>query len=164
MVVSHNVLSETTTLLTLPESASVSFDAPQIVKLKEVSDGGRYQYLASSVDGAEQGFNLSVYVDPIDCHFGESTREVTRCFLEKSDSIPGIVKESRSTRCDEDRRCEVIYFTTVKAGESIVRQLHANTIFTYRGRWVDIHISVINPTGDYAKLMARFAGSLNFVQ
>jgi hypothetical protein len=164
MVVSHDVFSESTTTLTLPEGASLSFDAPEIAKLKEVSESGRYQYLASSADGAEQLFSLSVYVDPIDCHFGESTREVTRCFLEKSDLIPGIIKDSRSTRCDEDRRCEVIYFTAIKVGESIVSQLHANTIFTYRGGWVDVHISVINPTGDYAKLMARFAGSLNFVQ
>lgn len=63
-----------------------------------------------------------MYVEPIDCHFGTLLKEVTRCFLEQSDLIPGIVKDTRGTSCDA-RRCEVVYVTAVTVKDSLVVQM-----------------------------------------
>jgi len=146
--------------LQLPGNSSLSVDAPPMTRLKETSEGDRYQYVASSIDHADKRFNLSVFVDPITCYFGTSLKEVTRCFLEKSDLIPGMVKESRSTHCDE-QRCEVVYVTGVKLNDRMVVQMHTNTILVYGNRWIDIHLSVVSPTDDDKRIFARLADSLS---
>jgi hypothetical protein len=147
--------------LQLPGKASVTFDAPQVTKLKEITEGNRYQYLASSIEQEDKRFNLSVYVEPIDCHFGQSVMEVTRCFLEKSDLIPGMVKEVRKTTCD-DRRCEVIYVTAVEVDGHRVVHIHQNSIFVYQNLWVDVHLSASPPRVEDNRIFARLAGTFSY--
>jgi hypothetical protein len=125
-----------------------------------VHEAASYQYVASSVGHADERFNLSVYVEPISCHFGTSLKEVTRCFLEKSDLIPGIVKETRGTSCDE-RRCEVVYVTALKVKDSLVVQMHTNTVLVYGNRWVDVHFSVLSPTPEDKRVIRALADSLS---
>jgi hypothetical protein len=165
-LVTDTAIAETVTL-TLPGNASLSFDTPQMTKLKEVSKGGSYQYFASSIGSPDPRFNLSVYAEPISCHFGASLKEVTHCFLERSDLIPGIREETRSTRCDE-QRCEVIYVTAAETEKSVVVQMHTNTILVYGKLWVDIHFSVTGlkreTQEEDKRTFAKLAGSLSFVE
>ena len=147
--------------LRLPGGVTLTFDAPPMNEIKQASEGGRYQYVASSVGNAAGRYNLSVYAEPISCGHGESTKQVTRCFLEKSDLIPGLMRQSRRTACDE-RSCSVTYATAVRVGDATVPQLHLNTIFAYPGKWVDVHFSILNPTDTDAGLMARLQESLRY--
>ena len=149
--------------LQLPAQRSLAFDAPPMTKLQEVSAAERYQYLASSVGQDDARFNLSVHVEPIDCRFGRSLQEVSRCFLEKSDLISGIVKKSRNTRCDA-RRCEVTYTTTAQTSEREVTQLNTHALLVDRDSWVDVHLSVISPTDADKLIFARFMDSLSYAQ
>ncbi len=162
MLVSVGAVAEPVTLL-LPQKVTLSFDAPPMTKLREVSQENLFQYLASSAGSDDERFSLSIYVEPIDCQHGSKIKQIAECFLERSDQIPGINKESRSTRCDRSR-CEIMYVTVVKAGETLIRQLHTNTLFTYGGEWVDVHFSVLNPAQTDGKMLARFAGSLKLAK
>ena len=161
LMISGHAAAETTTLL-LPGKAELSFDVSKMTKLKETASGVRYQYLASSLGGDER-VNLSVYVEPIECALGKSLKQVSRCFIERLDSVPGVVKESGTPNCTR-RRCDIFYVTTVKAGEQVVRQLHLNSLFVYRGGWVDVHLSALRPGSDDSRTFAKFAASLRFVE
>jgi len=147
------------TTLSLPDNATLTFDAPPMNKVVETTEGATYKYLATSAGSADDRFNLSVYVEPINCDFGKSTKKVTECFLKRTEKIPGIHLESRSNSCGRGR-CEVMYATTANVGNRQVRQLHVHAIFTYRGKWVDLHISVLNPTQGDSNLLVHFADSL----
>lgn len=151
-----------TAQLALPENASLVFDAPKMTKLSEASDGSHYKYLATSL-GEDGGFNLSVYVEPIDCHYGKSLRDVARCFVDRLNAIPAIKIEEDSPDCSR-KRCDIIYVTTEKLGGRQVRQLHINSLFIYRGAWVDVHVSVVNPNDENSKTLARFVASLKLMQ
>jgi len=149
MVVTAAMAEPTT--LTLPAGLILIFEAPPMTKLSEETEGGHYRYVASSVGSADERFNLSVSVEPISCHFGASMKDVTRCFLEKSDSIPGIVKQSRETGCD-NTGCSVGYATP--------GQTHIHFIFVHGRDWADVHLSVTKPTTADNEVIQRFQGSL----
>lgn len=152
-----------TTKLALPENATLVFDAPTMTKAKEANDGSHYQYVATSLGGADERFNLSVNVEPIDCQYGMSLRDVARCFVDRLDSIPGIKKEADSPSCTR-KRCDIFYVTTEKSSDKQVRQLHFNSLFIYRGAWVDVHLSAVDPSSEDSSVFARFAASLKFVE
>ena len=162
LLVSRHAVGETTTL-SLPEGAALAFEGPKMVTLKEVNEDGRYQYVAASLGGTDTRFNLSVHVEPIDCQHGKSLKDVTRCFTDRMDQIPGVIKDSSSPHCDR-RRCEIFYGMKMKVGEKTVLQLHANTLFTYRGAWVDVHFSALNPDAKDSKVLAHFASTLKFAE
>jgi hypothetical protein len=124
-------------------------------------DATHYQYLATSVGQQDGRFSVSVFIEPTECHFGKSTKEVTRCFLEKSDEIPGLVPESRKTECSE-RHCLVLYGIAFRNGQDEFRQLHANLIFAYRDGWAHVHLSIVKPTDDDIPLLTKFASSLSY--
>ena len=97
---------------------------------------GRYQYVASSVGQSDQRFSLSVHVEPIDCRFGKSLKQVARCFIERLDSIQGVIKEADSPSCDRER-CDVFYVLSAKTGDRTVRQLNLNSLFVMAaGGWM----------------------------
>jgi hypothetical protein len=162
LLISGGAAGEMATLR-LPENATITFDAPKMSKLREMAEHGRYQYVASSVGQADQRFTLSVHVEPIDCRFGKSLEQVARCFNERLDSIPGVIKEADSPSCDR-KRCDVFYVLSTKTGDRTVRQLNLNSLFVYGGAWVDVHLSVLNPVAEDAQRLARFAASLKFAE
>jgi hypothetical protein len=151
-----------TTTLALPGNTTLIFDAPEMTKVKEASDGSHYQYVATSLGGADERFNLSVNVEPIDCQYGKSLRDVARCFTDRLASIPGLVKEEDSPSCSR-KRCDIYYVTTEKSGEKQIRQLHINSLFIYLDTWVDVHFSVVDPNSEDSKVMARFEAALKFM-
>jgi hypothetical protein len=150
-----------TTILTLADGGHISFDAPSMTKVKEVRDAQRYEYLATSQGKEDERFNLSVYVEHTDCHFGSSTKEITRCFLEKSDSIPGLVPESRNTACLE-KYCNVVYGVAGRIKDREFRQLHVNLLFAYRDGWAHVHLSILNPTDDDIPILTKLPTSLSY--
>jgi hypothetical protein len=161
LLVSLSAAAGTTTLV-LPGNTTLIFDAPEMTKVKEASDGSHYQYVATSLGGADERFNLSVYVEPIDCQYGKSLRDVARCFTDRLASTPGIATEEDSPSCSR-KRCDIFYVTTDKSGEKQVRQLHVNSLFIYLDTWVDVHFSVVDPNSEDSKVMARFAATLKFM-
>lgn len=151
------------TTLHLPEKASLTFESPKMSKLKEMTQDGRYQYAASSAGESDPRFNLSIYVEAIDCRYGKSVSQVARCFVEGLDSIPGVIKEADSPSC-ERQRCDVFYVLSRKVGERTIRQLHLNSLFVYGGRWVDVHLTVLNPVAEDAQRLAKFAATLQLAE
>ena len=43
-----------------------------------------------------------------------------------------------------------------------IRQRNVNYYIAYRGEWIDVHISIIEPTQDDAKIFAAFDTSLSY--
>ncbi|HTE40982.1 MAG TPA: hypothetical protein VK629_09130 [Steroidobacteraceae bacterium] len=161
LLIAGNAWADKVTL-TLPSNGKISFDAPATSKLKETIEAGRYQYVASSAGKADERFAVSVTVEPaIDCHHGKATKDITRCFLEKTDDMQGIVRESRRTEC-ADKSCTVVYMLAYRDGDKDVRQLQVNVLFAYRKGWGRVLTSVDVPTEqDVINLMA-FPSSLSY--
>lgn len=150
LVAATNAEAEPTSLL-LPAGLMLTFEAPPMKKISEEKKGGSYRYVASSAGSADERFNLSVMVEPIDCKFGASVKDVTRCFLEKSDSLPGLVKQSRTTTCGT---------TGCSVGYATADQMHVHVIFVHGKDWADVHLSVTKPTTADTEAVQRFQGSL----
>jgi hypothetical protein len=150
--------------LVIAGNGTVTFDVPPMTKLDEVEEAGRYRYVASSIGQDDQRFNLSVFLEPTtDCHFGKDTKEITRCFLEKSDLQPGLVKESRRTTCFETY-CVVYLGIAVQVEDRLVRQLSVNLLFAYRDGWGHVHFSVLTPTDEDGPALEAFTRSLTFTE
>jgi len=159
ILLSGPVMAETT--LILPAGAELHLDVSTLTKLEEESSADRYRYVATSLWG-DQRFNLSVHVEPIDCKYGKSLKQVSRCFVERLDSLPGVIKEADDMDCRRNR-CDILYVTNVKLDQGMVRQLHFNGLFVYRGGWVDVHLTALNPTADDSNVFAKFATKLKLV-
>jgi hypothetical protein len=149
-------------VLKIPGRGTLSFAAPQMRKLQESNEAGRYRYQATSVGTDNERFNLTVYVEKIDCHFGKSTKEVTRCFLEKSDLVPGVLKNSRSTLCREVS-CDVTYLVETQVGEDKFVMFSFNAIRALRDEWLHVHFSATNPRKEDLSIVSEVQESFSFV-
>jgi hypothetical protein len=149
------------TVLSIPGKGQISFEAPPLIKLKEVSGSSRYEYQASSAGTDKERVRVSVLVEPTECGYGQTTKDITRCFLEQSDQIPGLVKESRNTECSE-QSCTVVYMVAAREAEKDFRQLHINLVFSYRKGWGHVHLSVVNPTEADVVQLLTFPSSVSY--
>jgi hypothetical protein len=134
----------------------LSFDAPVFVDQKAVDHPDQYMYWGSS-----GRFNLSIYVETPGCKGGVKNEDFLDCFWPKASRNPLIVKESIDTRCNETY-CRIAYDIKAALRGQPLRQVNRNFIFAYRGKWTDVHVSVLDPTETDLKLLDAFETSLNY--
>jgi hypothetical protein len=145
--------------LSLPDNATLTFEAPAMNDGQEERDGNMFQYMATSMGKADPRFNLSIYVEPKACAIGKLLKDVTQCFVVMNSRNPAIVADSTKTRCTE-KSCEVSYRTLHKVGAREVELAHTNTIMVYGDLWVDVHFSITMPTPEDAGVAGKFSDSL----
>lgn len=134
----------------------LSFDAPSFVDHKEADHPDQYMYLGNS-----GRFNLSIYVETPGCKGGATNQDFLDCFWPKAGRNPLIVKESIDTRCSETY-CRIAYDIKAALRGQPLRQVNRNFLFAYRGKWTDVHVSVVDPTEADLKLLDLFETSLSY--
>ena len=134
----------------------VSFDAPPAVERKESDHPDQYLYFASA-----GRFNMSIYVETPGCKRGATHADFRDCFWPKASRNPVIVKESIRQECGE-RYCKVSYDIEAPWDRRLVRQRNINFLFAYRGKWTDVHVSVLEPTEADVKMLEAFEASLGY--
>jgi hypothetical protein len=147
------------TTLPIPgQGWQVSFDAPELTKVGEQDRPGQYVYVANS-----GRFNLSLYVEAPSCSGGSRHEDYYNCFWPKSSRNPMIVQSSvRAT--EGPRYYKVVYDVQAPFEGRTITQRNVNFLIAYRGKWTDLHVSVIEPTSDDLARLEAFEASLDYAE
>lgn len=148
----------TTSVKIPPEGWTIAFDSPSLLNAREeTTSTGDYAFSANA-----GRLNLSLFVErprgP-----GATNLDCYNYYWPLAARNPMIDKQTVSpTRHPTYVRVQYDVVTAFQ-GQSI-RQRHVNYYFAFRGRWVDVHLSVIEPTTQDERWIELFDGSLRYGQ
>lgn len=154
LLISINAIADTTTMIIPSQNWIISFDSPPLTKQKEGVKPGQYMYV-----GNAGRFNLSLYVEDPSCDGGDKHEDYYQCFWPKSSQNPLIAKESVTYLCKE-KYCKVEYDVVANFAGQKIRQHNINFLIAYRGKWIDLHISIVQPTDEDQQILETFEKSL----
>jgi hypothetical protein len=135
------------------ENWSISFDAPALSDVRQSVESGDFAY-----SGNSHRFNLSFFVEK---PRGKGTTHVD-CrdyYWAKAKKNPMIEKKSIAFS-ETDRYARVQYDIVVR--QPALRQTNVNYYFVYGGRWIDVHISLVNATPEDQPIFRTFDASLDY--
>lgn len=134
----------------------LGFDAPPLTKRHESDSPDQYIYFASS-----GRVNLSVHIETPGCNGGALHADFYNCFWPQARRNPRIVQDS-VLATNTPRFYKISYETLTSWNDQLIRQRHINFLIAYRGKWTDLHISIVEPTEEDGKLLAAFEESLSY--
>jgi hypothetical protein len=136
------------------EGWRISFEAPPLPDKGEMRKNGA-DYMWGTSSGR---FTISVFVE-VPRGSGMTHKDCYEYYFPRSMRNPAIVKESVVTTQNEK------YFRvqrdTVNEKNGLLLR-HVNYFFAYRGRWMDVHISVAQPTVTDEDIFHAFDRSLSY--
>jgi len=156
LAVSGTAAASETTLEIPGQGWQLSFDAPSLTKVDEHDRPGQYMYEANAGT-----FNLSLYVEDPSCSGGNSHKDFYDCFWAKSSRNPMIVKPS-VVATETPAYYKVAYDVEAPWEGKTVHLKNVNFLISYRGKWTDLHISVVEPTEADLALLTTFEKSLHY--
>jgi len=129
---------------------NISLDAPRLARKQGRQEGPNYVYQANS-----DRFNLSIFVEP-QANPGGS-KECYEFYWPKASRNPLISKPTiKVSNTDKFYRVEY------DVGVGTLVQHNVNYYFMFEGKWVDVHISITNPTIEDDAVIASFDKGLNY--
>jgi hypothetical protein len=132
---------------------SVSFDAPPLLKKQEKRNGSDYVFQANS--GL---FNLSIFVEEPKTQ-GATHKDCYEYYWPKASRNRLIAKDSVSVK-ETDDYVRVQYDIVAQYQGKPLRQRNVNYFIFHGSKWVDVHISIVNPTLADAQIFTAFDQSL----
>ena len=139
------------------EGWRVVVDAPPMAKIEEQRRGADY-----AIKGHGGPFNLSLFVETPQSATG-GYKECCEFYWSKGRRNPQI--DQKSVQISNNSyfyRVEYVTITLFK-GEKF-RQKHVNYYFVFKGRWMDLHISVFEPKSTDEEIFRRFDQGLRYEQ
>jgi hypothetical protein len=135
----------------------ISFATPPLIKLRENDTPTQYMYHANSAR-----FNLSFFVETPRCANATTNEDAYKCYQAMRDPSKESLKRQEETRQSHASyyRSSYKYSETVQ-GRSF-EQLHINYYFVFQGKWMDLHISMVNPTKEDLDFLSEFEKSLRY--
>ncbi len=133
----------------------IEFESPDLGKMQESRSGKDFAVRA----GAGR-FNLSVFVGQPQGD-GKSHEECYKFYWAQLSRKPQIAKET-ITASAHDKYHRVQYDAVFKLGDDTFKQRNVNYFFIYENRWGNVHISILEPTDEDAKVIAAFDQSLQY--
>lgn len=134
----------------------IHFDAPPLKKIKEANYPDQYMYF-----GNANLFNLSLYVETPGCNGGDTHASYLNCFWPKARKNPLINPSSVTESCNS-HYCKVSYDLETTFEGSEIKQRNINFIFAYHQKWIDLHLSFVNPTEEDLKMLETFEQSFSY--
>lgn len=135
---------------------SISFITPPLSESRERQQGDNYAFLAKA-----GRFNLSIFVEEPEKK-GGSNQDCADYYWQLEQQNPAIAKDPPAKRTETAKWVRVIYQAVVKAGPMEVHQTNVNYYFSYRGKWVDVHLSAIQPGPEDEEVFKTFDSSLSY--
>ena len=130
---------------------SISLDAPLFARKRGQQDGPNYVYQANG-----GRFNLSIFAEP-QAKAGGS-KECFEFYWPQANQNPLISKPTvKVSNTDKFYRVEY----EIVAGPQ-TNQKNVNYYFMFEGKWVDVHISMMNPTKEDDAVIASFDKGLSY--
>jgi hypothetical protein len=111
--------------------------------------------------GTSGKFNVSLHVTPPMCEGGDAPDNIYRCFGERMQSVPYIIGSTIRAQKMADG-VQVMYMMDAPAGEWKKRVFNINVVFARKGKWGDLHISVVEPEKADLEQALNMAKSLSF--
>lgn len=137
------------------EGWSIAFDSPLLSHQQESRGDGEYAFKANS-----GRFNLSLFVEN-PAGTGTTHRDCYAFYWSHAKGNPMIAKDSVVTS-ETPKYVRVQYDIVTQFQGQPIRQRHVHYYFVYRGKWVDVHISIIVPTKEDEETFAAFDRSLRY--
>jgi hypothetical protein len=149
------VLAAVFTLPVPNEGWHFSFDTPKLSspQTSKTADGFAFR-------GNAERFNMSVFVEKPSGP-GITNREVYDFYWKQAQRNPMIVKSSIAVS-DQPKFVRVQYDLETKFEGQTIRQRNVNYYFANRGKWIDVHISVIVPEPADQKIFDAFDAGLAY--
>lgn len=157
LVVAAPVFGEAVEIEIPKEGWRVRFDSPQLSDRQESHKSGGY-----AVRGSSARFNLSLFVEEPGA-VGKTHQDCYSFYWPQASRNPLIEKESVS-RSETEKYVRVQYDLVGQFEGKSFRSRNVNYYFAFRGKWVDLHISVIEPTASDDALFKAFDTSLDYGQ
>ena len=143
--------------LEIPDHAwKVKFSGPSITKVKEMNTPSYYYYL-----GKADRFSLSLFVESPTCPGVISVEDNQKCILPKIEQIPGFQKQSLTINTLA-KGIQIIYVAYAPMGDKAVKIMHTHILFANRGKWGDLHASIIQPTIEDIAQILRFGEGFDY--
>jgi len=126
----------------------ITLDVPPIKDRLIEKDGGNFSYQASS-----GRLSLSIFMDPPAKPGGN--QECYEFYWQQASGNPLISKRTiQASHTDAYHRISYVVATTIQ-GEAVTQQ-NVRYYFVFAGKWVGIHLTIMNPTPEDAALVAAF--------
>jgi hypothetical protein len=132
------------------------FDAPATVGRVQENSVRAYRYV-----GNAGRFNLSLFVEDPSCRGGVALEDQVRCFIDGIVFVPEVVKESiRVNRIARGTQLSYLVYAPVDGKQ--VKMLHTHLLFAGKGKWGDLHASVIQPSVDEIAMLMGLGDTSDF--
>jgi len=140
----------------IPEAGwGISFDAPHLSEPEDSRRGSDYAFRALS-----DHFNISIFLEE-PAATGNMHTDSYNFYWSRASQNPNIEIPSIATT-ETPAYVRVQYTSTLNFQGQTYRQKHVNYYFAYSGKWVDVHISIINPTSSDESIFKTFDQSLSY--
>jgi hypothetical protein len=84
-----------------------------------------------------------------------------KCFAGNISRLPGLVKET--IKVDRIAHgAQLTYLVYAPVNGTMVKMLHTHLLFAGKGKWGDLHASVIQPTTDEIAMLLGLGDSFDF--
>ncbi len=134
---------------------SIFFNAPPLSGKKESRHPLQYSYYANS-----GRFNISLFVETPRAE--GLTNEDVYLFYGPRVIQSSSIEKGTVEKTDTDRYIRLQYDIVADFKGMPFRQRHVHYYFTYNGKWVDVHMSLVNPTAEDDQFFAAFDASLGY--
>jgi hypothetical protein len=134
----------------------VRFDAPATSKTAEESSPQAYHYA-----GNAGRFNLSLFVEHPNCPGGVALEDHVKCFAGRIGAVPGLVTESIKVN-RMARGAQVSYVAYAPVNGVQIKIMHTHLLFADKGKWGDLHASVVKPTTDEIAMLLGLGDKFEF--
>ncbi len=140
----------------IPEAGwSITFDSPPLSEMKESRREGEYAFKANS-----GRFNISFFVEKPH-GTGSGNRDCYNFYWPQASRNPMIAKDSIVTS-ETSRYVRVQYDMFVDFQGKRIQHRNINYYFVYRDKWIDVHISIIDPRQEDEAIFGSFDKSLDY--
>jgi hypothetical protein len=145
------------TVMRIPELGwEVRFDAPATSKIAEERSAQAYHYA-----GNADRFNLSMFLENPNCPGGVALEDHVKCFAGRIGAVPALVTQSIQVNRIA-RGVQVTYVTYAPVDGKQIKMMHTHLLFADKGKWGDLHASVVKPTTDEIAMLLGLGDRFDF--
>ena len=145
------------TVMPIPELGwELRFDAPATTRIDEERGAQTYRYV-----GSADRFNLSLHLAGPRCAGGVALEDQVKCFAGRIGAVPGLVTESIKVNRIA-RGAQVTYLVYAPVDGKRIKMMHTHLLFADKGKWGDLHASVVQPTTDEIAMLLGLGDRFDF--
>jgi hypothetical protein len=137
------------------EAWSITFDSPSLSEKQESSPGGNYVFQANA-----DRFNISIFVEKPQA-IGNSNKDCYKFYWPRTSRNPMIANDT-VVMTETSKYVRVQYDIVTKFQGKPIRARNVNYYFAFRGKWIDVHISIMDPKKEDDAVFVAFDKSLTY--